>query len=212
MNPQKPATYPSAPGPRSPGFLAWEWSHHISGLLSKQVSLGFACLPWQRRYEQEIISVHYPSTHMLPPAAEILRETNVILSTQQVQKVQVSLSKWVSTLGGKGYKYSWGTPGTQQAYPRYEATFLSQPHIPGLRMIDPQQGDWAKGPSCRNPALWICTLQGCFSYSRKNPLSHHRMCSTHPLQAAILVKIKCLQSGGEITQSLPHPQPRSRFS
>lgn len=69
---------------------------------------------------------------------------------------------------------------------------------------DPQQRDWAKGPSCRNLALWTPTLQGCFSYSRKI-LSHHRMSPTHPLQAVTLEKIKCLQSGRGISQSMPYP-------
>ena len=61
--------------------------------------LGVCLSPMTKeKYEQEITSVHHPTTH-IPTSSirrfsdvsvtEILRETNVISNTHQVQKVQV---------------------------------------------------------------------------------------------------------------------------
>ena len=106
-------------------------------------------------------------------------------------------------------------PRAQQACPMYEVTCPSQPGISGLGMVRSggraqtlnkeigEEAPPAETQPCGPPPYRTVPV------TAENPLSHHRTCLTHPLQAGILVKIKCLSPVGALlglclTCSLSH--------
>ena len=71
--------------------------------------------------------------------AGLIKGDQCHLNSRQIQKIQLPAFPYicVSKLCWTRQEYPTGTPGTQQAFPKYEATCPSQPWIPGLGMVRP---------------------------------------------------------------------------